>query len=114
MENLCSRSGSIREMRIEIGELRNGPARSARDIEVQEVQIGGRITVSCGGGGGGISDQAIVATGSRTVGRHGSSSESKAAEEFVARATRSRCYGRDRSRRGQKPPSSQVVEMVSR
>ncbi|KAG0643068.1 hypothetical protein HOY80DRAFT_1034590 [Tuber brumale] len=105
MGNLCSLSESIREMRIEIGELRNDVARLAKDREVPEVRAeSGRTTTRGGSGGGrgdgsgGRYDQTRVATRrSWAVGRYRSSEESRAAEEFVARAKRSRNYGRDRS-----------------
>ncbi|KAG0135384.1 hypothetical protein HOY82DRAFT_536815 [Tuber indicum] len=107
MGNLCSLSESIREMRIEIGELRNDIAKLAKDREVPEVQAVGRRTTARGGGGGGSSSgggsggihhqaRAPIRR-SWAVGRYGSSEEARAAEEFVARARRSRNYGRERS-----------------
>ncbi|KAG0135387.1 hypothetical protein HOY82DRAFT_600822 [Tuber indicum] len=101
MGNLCSRSESTREMRIEIEELRKGIARLERDREVPEVpevQVGGgRATVPAGRSSA-IYHQATTGTRmSRPVGRFGSVEESRAAEEFVARVRRSRNYGRDRS-----------------
>jgi hypothetical protein len=89
-------------MRTEIGELRKDIAKLTRDRAVPKAQVGGgRTTARSGGGGGGsggVYGQATVATRRRwPVGRYGSSEESKAAEEFVARARRSRNYGRDRS-----------------
>ncbi|KAG0135385.1 hypothetical protein HOY82DRAFT_631459 [Tuber indicum] len=109
MGNLCSLSESIREMRVEIGELRNDIARLARDREVLEAQTGdgkatsrgggsGASSGGSGGGSGGIHHQARAPIRrSWAVGRYGSSEEARAAEEFVARVKRSRNYGRDRS-----------------
>ncbi|KAG0643061.1 hypothetical protein HOY80DRAFT_916786 [Tuber brumale] len=102
MGNFCSCSESIREMRIEIRELRNDIARLARDREVPEVRArGGRTTAPGGssdGSSGAIHGQARVGTRRRwAVGRYRNSEESRAAEEFVARAKRSRNYGRDRT-----------------
>ncbi|KAG0643069.1 hypothetical protein HOY80DRAFT_1098769 [Tuber brumale] len=98
MGNLCSRSESIREVRIEIQQLRDDIARLATDREVPAVQAGGGRTTARGGSSSGIYHQATVATRrSRPVGRFRSSEESRAAEEFVARVRRSKNYGRDRS-----------------
>ncbi|KAG0135390.1 hypothetical protein HOY82DRAFT_479970 [Tuber indicum] len=98
MGNLCSRSESIREMRIEIGELRKDIARLERDKEEPEEQAGGGRATARSGSSSGIHHQATIAVRRRwPVGRYGSIEESRAAEEFVARVRRSSNYGRDRS-----------------
>ncbi|KAG0135391.1 hypothetical protein HOY82DRAFT_499208 [Tuber indicum] len=100
MGNLCSCSVSTRETQIEIGEPQHGVARRARVSEEPEVQPGGGGATAPGGSGSGIYHQATVAVSTRRhwpVGRFRSAEESRAAEEFVARAMRSGNYGRDRS-----------------
>ncbi|KAG0639783.1 hypothetical protein HOY80DRAFT_885794, partial [Tuber brumale] len=89
--NLCSSRESIREMRIGIGELRNDIARQVGDREMPEVQASGERTTAHGSGSSRICGQTTAATRrDRPVGRHRNSKASTAAEEFVARARRSR------------------------
>ncbi|KAG0643062.1 hypothetical protein HOY80DRAFT_880603, partial [Tuber brumale] len=85
----------IRAMRIGIGELLNDIVMLAGDREVPEVQASGGRTTAHGGGSSRVYGQTIVAIGrGRSVGGHRNSGASKAAEEYVARARRSRNYGR--------------------
>ena len=69
MGNFCSRGESIRNIEIEIEELRNEIAslRLARGREVSEVEVQSGRTTASSSGGGGISDQ--TATTSKRGGR---------------------------------------------
>ncbi|KAG0135392.1 hypothetical protein HOY82DRAFT_631468 [Tuber indicum] len=99
MGNLCSCSGSARETQIEIGEPQNDVARQVRVREEPEVHPGSEGATALGGSGSGIHHQATVSVATRRswpIGRFRSPEESRAAEEFVARAMRSGNYGRDR------------------
>ncbi|KAG0643071.1 hypothetical protein HOY80DRAFT_1034594 [Tuber brumale] len=100
MGNFCSSAESIREMQIEIQELRNDIAKLAKDREVPKVLAGDGMTTPQGGSSSSsrIYHQATIGTRRRwPVGRYGSLEESRAAEAFVARVGRSKNYGRDRS-----------------
>ena len=87
MGNFCSRSESIRNIEIEIEELRNEIAslRLVRGGEVSEVSVQSGRTTASSSGGGGISDQTGT-TRRRAVGHHsglGGHGESIAIEELV-------------------------------
>ena len=88
MGNFCSRGESIRNIEIEIEELRNEIAslRLARGREVSGVLVQSGRTTASSSGGGGISDQTTVTTGRRAVGHRGGlggHGESNAIEELV-------------------------------
>ena len=87
MGNFCSCGETIRNIEIEIEELRNEIAslRLARGREVSEVSVQSGRTTASSSGGGGISDQTGT-TNRRAVGHHGGLGvhwESKAVEELV-------------------------------